>query len=278
MGSVIQDSFHPPHELCIEIQSFLADHENLFSPRTSSETAVVYSVETEFLRKSGRGIFADNRYNQDTSEVGLFWQVCEGLSDAAQPYDVLFFPDGELRPDTLTAEDLGQYQTLILPDCRYLTKAQSQLLKNYLDKGGYLLVIGELGTNLSLNEQQALLRHRGTSQIDDSSGFNPSWLRAEPQIRLSAPANLAINLQRVEAGTAIHMIRYEYDFEKDRVPPLAELDLDLSLPGSFNSVEVYAPREAPKVEFDTIADGLHSLKLMNIPLYSIVLLRSNSEH
>ena len=275
MGSVIQDSFNPPHELCAEIQRFIADHEHLYSHKTASDTAVVYSVETEFLRESGRGIFADNRYNQDTSEVGLFWQVCEGLSDAAQPYDVLFFPDGELRPDTLTREDLKQYQTLILPDCRYLTQAQSQLLRNYLEQGGYLLVIGELGNNLPTKEQEALLTHPGTSRINHGSGFNISWLRAEPQIRLSARASLAINLQRVEAGTAVHIIRYDYDFEKDQVPPLEELDLELNLPGSFSSVEAFAPGESPQVKLETIADGLHSLKLMDLPLYSIVLLKNH---
>ncbi len=132
---------------------------HLYSHKTASETAVVYSVETEFQRESGRGIFADNRYNQETSEVGLFWQVCEALSDAAQPYDVLFFPDGDLRPDTLTPENLRQYRTLVLPDCRYLTRAQSQLLRDYLERGGYLLVIGELGTNLPADEQEAILKH-----------------------------------------------------------------------------------------------------------------------
>src|ERR1051325_7201004 len=226
MGSVIQDSFHPPHELCVEIQKFLADHEFLYSHRTSSETAVVYSVETEFQRESGRGIFADNRYNQQTSEVGLFWQVCETLSDAAQPYDVLFFPDDNLRPDTLAAETLRQYQTIVLPDCRYLTQAQSKVLRDYVAKGGYLLVLGELGTNLSVEEQEAILKHRGTRRITNSLGFNLSWLPAEPQGRPAARANLAINLQHVEAGTALHLIRYDYDFEKDRLPALAALDLE----------------------------------------------------
>ena len=32
-----------------------------------------------------------------------FWEACERLSAALQPYDVVFFPDGTLRPDTLTA-------------------------------------------------------------------------------------------------------------------------------------------------------------------------------
>src|SRR5687768_2976339 len=161
MGSEIQDSFNPPHELCVEIQRFLADNETLYSHKTCSETAVVYSVETEFLRASGRGIFADNRYNSDTSEVGPFWQACEALSDAVQPYDVLFFPDSDLRPDTLKPENLGQYRTLILPDCRYLTRAQSQLLQDYLAQDRRLLVMGELGVNLSSVEQKTILNHRG---------------------------------------------------------------------------------------------------------------------
>jgi hypothetical protein len=278
MGSVIQDSFNPPHELCAEIQRFLADHESLYSHKTCSETAVVYSVESEFQRESGRGIFADNRSNAGSSEVGPFWQVCETLSDAAQPYDVLFFPDGALRTDTATPEALSQYQTIILPDCRYLTKAQSQLLRDYLKRDGYLLVMDELGTNLPMDEQESILKHRGTRQIKNSLGFDLSWLPVERQLRLSEPADLAINLQRVEAGIALHIIRYDYDFENDRVPDLEELDLELSLPGNFGSVEVFAPSESPKAELETISDGLHHLRLKNIPLYSIIYLKSISEN
>jgi hypothetical protein len=273
MGSVIQDSFHPPHELSVEIQKFLADHENLFSHKTASEIAIVYSVETEFQRESGRGIFADNRYNQDTSEIGPFWQVCEALSDAAQPYDVLFFPDGESRADTLTAETLRQYQTLILPDCRFLTAAQAQLLSEYLKRGGYLLVMGELGANLPADEQETILNQRGTRRIQNSIGFDISWLPAERQLRLSAPANLAINIQRVEAGLAVHIIRYDYDFEKDEVPVLKELEMELNLRGNFEGVEVFAPGPSPRAELETILDGLYHLKLTNIPLYSIILLK-----
>ena len=273
MGSVIQDSFNPPHELCVEIQKFLADHENLFSHKTASETAVVYSVETEFQRESGRGIFADNRFNQETSEVGLFWQTCEALSDAAQPYDVLFFPDGNLRPDTLKLEMLKQYRTIIVPDCRYLTQAQVYLLRDYLENNGHLLVIGELGANLPIEEREVILKHWGTRQMKSSDGFDLAWLPEEPQVRIATIENLAINLQRVESGVAIHIIRYDYDSGKDQVPDLAELDVELRLPGNFDSVEIFAPNELPQAEYETISENLHHLRLKNIPLYSIVLLK-----
>lgn len=273
MGSVIQDSFNPPHELCVEIQSFLADHESLFSYKTASETAVVYSVETEFQRESRRGIFADNRYNQDSSEVGPFWQVCETLSDAVQPYDVLFFPDGDLRPDTLTFDALSQYRTVILPDCRYLTKSQSQLLQDYLEKGGQLLVLGELGMNLSSDEHDAILHHPGTHRVEVGAAFNLNWLPFGPQVQLSVPADLAINLQRVDSGVAIHILRYDYDAERDQVPSLDELSLDLRLPGDFHVLEVFSPGELSKTQLESVDRNYH-LTLRNLPLYSIILLKS----
>lgn len=272
MGSVIQDSFHPPHDLCVEIQSFLADHEHLFSHRTASETAIVYSVETEFQRESGKGIFADNRYNRETSEIGPFWQACEAMSDAVQPYDVLFLPDGELRPDHLTVEAISQYRTLILPDCRFLTGAQARLLQDFLEVDGRLLVIGELGTNLPAEQREAILRHPGTSQVEWGAAFDLNWLPFGPQLQLSVPANIAVNLQRVEDGLAVHLLRYDYDFQTDQLPPLEELRLDLRLADSIGTAEIFCPGDPPEAQLEVFED-LTRLVMKNIPLYSIILLK-----
>jgi hypothetical protein len=277
MGSVIQDSFTPPHELCVEIQSFLADHESLYSHKTYSETAVIYSVETEFQRESGRGIFADNRFNVETSEIGPFWQACEALSDAVQPYDVLFFPDGDLRPDSSTPETLAQYRTLILPDCRYLTRTQSLLLQDFLAKDGRVLVMGEVGANLPQEERDSIMKHPGTRQVETGASFDLNWLPLGQQLNLSVPADIAINLQRVEAGVAIHILRYDYDSQQDRVPVLAELKLDLRLPGNFGSLEVFSPSEPPQANLE-VSGNLPRVVLKNLPLYSIILLKNQPEN
>ena len=274
MGSVIQDSFNPPHELCVEIQKFLADHESLYSTRTASETAVVYSVETEFQRESGRGIFADNRYNQETSEIGPFWQACEALSDAVQPYDVIFFPDGSLRTDTLTSEVLSQYRTLILPDCRYLTGAQFQRLRDFLENDGRLLVIGDIGANLSQEERDAILNHQGTRRVEVGAAFDLNWLPFGQQVQLSVPANVAINLQRIEDGVAVHILRYDYDSQQDQLPALDELNLDLRLPGNIGSLEVFSPGEPPQARLEVSGDSPR-IALRNLPLYSIILLKES---
>src|SRR5829696_2638197 len=148
LGSVEHDSLWVPHELCVEIQTFLADHERLFSRQTCAETAVVYSVESNFRRVARRDQFADNRNNVSRDERVPFWEVCEALSEAIRPYDVLFFPDGHLRPDTLSSEGLLQYRTVILPGCDHLTETQAEVLGAHLQRGGNIVAIGEPGANL----------------------------------------------------------------------------------------------------------------------------------
>jgi hypothetical protein len=189
-----------------------------------------------------------------------------------QPYDVLFFPDGDLRPDTLTREALAQYRTLILPDCRFLTPTQCRLLLAFLDQDGRLLVMGEPGVNLPEEQREPLLNHQGTRRVELGSAFDLNWLPFGKQVQLSVPADIAVNLQRLESGVAVHILRYDYDSTRDEVPALDELHLDLRLPGSYGSMEVFSPDELPEAEL-SISGDLPRVSLKNLPLYSIILLK-----
>ena len=271
MGSVIQDSFHPPHELCAEIQSFLAAHEDLYSSSTYAETGVIYSVESNFQLVARRDLFADNRANLSGSQVIPFWEVCELMAGAGQPYDVIFFPDGELRPDRLAVGDLQQYNTLILPDCRFLTPHQAKCLFEFLEGGGNLLVLGELGVNLGEESRKDLLAHPGMVCINELEGFDLNRLPGGPQARLDPLDNLAINVQRVDRGAAIHLIRYGYDETQDCVPDLPVLNLELRLPETYTSLEAFAPRNKPQASIQ-VSGNYHRISLRDLPLYSIILL------
>jgi hypothetical protein len=268
MGSVIQDSFHPPHELCVEIQRFLAEHEQLFSRRSYAETAVIFSVESDFQRVARRDQFADNRANVSRDEVIPFWQVCQALSDAAQPYDVVFFPDGELRPDTLSAGDLRQYRAVILPDCAFLTVTQAQALHGYLEQGGRLLVLGQLGSNLPDELRAALLEHERASAVAERM-FQMNKLPVAPQVHVDGTPDIAVNIQRVESGAALHIIRYDYDEASDGVPILPALRFEIRLPERFGSIAAYSPNGKIRASV-TIEDDLHRIELQDVPLYTIV--------
>jgi hypothetical protein len=66
LGSIQQDAWYPPIDLCVEIQDFLAAHEDLFSRETWNETALVYSVESEFRRTARRDQVANDQRNVAT--------------------------------------------------------------------------------------------------------------------------------------------------------------------------------------------------------------------
>ncbi|MDQ3767210.1 MAG: beta-galactosidase [Actinomycetota bacterium] len=273
MGSEIQDSFHPPHDLCAEIQTFLADNEDLYSRRTYSEIGVIFSVESNFRLQSGGDVLSDNTLNAIGSDVPPFWHVCDALSDAAQPYDVIFFPDGELRADDLCAEDLERYAVLVLPQCSFLTLPQAALLQRYIESGGRVLALGDTGANLSPEVREPLIQHARWS-VDrlGGSGLAALWAAA-PQVRLTPSVDAAVNLQRIDGGAAVHLIRYDYDGSLDRVAPLAELTIEARLPIRATRIAAHGSSGELSVRHD-MHDGMHRLHLTDVPLYCVIALTS----
>jgi hypothetical protein len=237
MGSVIEDSFYAPHELCVEIQSFLAADQDLFARETYSEVAVVYSVRSHSEAMSRRDA-SDNRENVSADVRVPFLDACRALSDARQPYDVVFFPDGELRPDELTLADLRRYRTLLLPGCHDLTGKQAALVREFAAAGGRVVEQVEL---------------------------------ADPQVVVDRSTDLAICVHRIAEGAAVHLIRYDYDAPSDAVPPLALLELSVRLPETFSRVRAVSPGGDLRAAL-AADDGVHRLTLEDVPLYGIVVL------
>lgn len=271
MGSAIEDAFYAPAELCAEIQGFIADHGDLFGPRTYSEIGVVFSIESNFQRMARRDLFADNRSNVSADVDVSFWSVCERLVDAVQPYDVVFFPDGTLRPDALRPEELGRYRTLVLPDCVWLTAGQADLLLAYLEAGGTLVVLGRLGENLDAAAIEAIAGHERASSRPVER-FAVEALPFGPQVSVDRDEDMSVNLQQVPEGAALHFIRYSYDATRDRVPALDELTVRVRLPRAPVSAAAFSPFGALPASLESTG-GLTTLSLREVPLYGAVLLR-----
>src|SRR5215212_4141761 len=271
LGSIEQNAFYPPHELCIEIQDFLAANEWLFSRQTCNDVAVVYSIESEFERPARRDQVANDLLNLASSGTIPFWSVCDALCDASQPYDVLLFPDGDLRQDRLWAQDVNQYRTLILPGCAVLTFDQARLLEDVLAAGTRLLVLGELGINLPPDVRRPILDHPGTRRVPITPTIMVDDLLDEPQVRVTPGGDLMINLQRVEGGAAVHLIRYDFELEQDRTPLLPELIIELRLPQQYDRLSVHSPDNGltGTLERDEL---VHRIRLRDVPLYCVALL------
>ena len=272
MGSVIEDAFYAPHDLAVEIQTFLADHEDLFMPDpTLADVGVVFSIESNYRALAAREVMADNRTNEMPEGQVSFGAVCDVLSASAQPYDVVFFPDGVLRPDELEPTDLQRYRSLVLPACAYLTDRQGDLLEAYVAGGGRLVVLGELATNFSAERRQALLA-RDNVVVREAYAFAPDLLANGPQLRITnGTTDAASTLQDISRGAALHLLRYDHDDASDAVAPLERLEMDVRLPFGVTSCEAVDPAGAMKVEWSA-ADGRVALRLTEVPLYAIVVL------
>jgi hypothetical protein len=277
MGSVVEDAFYPPHDLATEIQTFLADHEHLFAgDPTWAEVAVVYGVESNSVARTAIELPADNRENVlYQGDMLAFDQASRVLCAAAQPYDVLLFPEGELRPDTLGDDELALYGTIVLPAVDVLTERQAELLETFVDRGGRLVVLGDLGTNLG-ERMKALLEHERVRRAAPF-GFSVDLLENGPQVRVvEGRTDVAVNIQRANDGAALHLIRYDYDEAADRVPPLDRLVLDIRLPFEAGAVQAFSPNGDLVVASEEGRMGTLRLLLRNVPLYGIALIQPRS--
>jgi hypothetical protein len=269
MGATIQDSFYAPHDLAREIQTFLAEHDELFSRATYNEIAVVFSVESTRAAIS-RQDQSDNLHNaRDESVKVPYRTVTSTLANAAVPFDVVLFPDAVTAPDTVSAADLSAYAGVVLPDCSLLTTGQATALTEYLDSGGCAIVTGSLGDNLPQGQRAALRGHPGVRR--SSVATITDALPGGRQVSLTG--DVAVNVQRLADGAAaLHVINYDYDAQSDAIRPLAAVEVAVRLPFDPSAARLVSP-DGQEAQLDvTIVDGIARVVLDRVGVYGIVVL------
>lgn len=259
MGSVIEDSFYAPHGLATEIQSFLAEHERLFSRRTAHEVAVVFSVAST-RELIGKADASDNTTNRrDESVVVPYRAVTRLLADAAVPFDVVIWPDGVTAPDRASAAELERYSTVVLPDVHALTEAQAAAVEGYLAGGGTVVTTDRVADGLPSHPR---LRSAGRTSVDD-------LLPHGRQVETTVP--VAANLQQLDDGSfALHLVNYDYDAAADAVRTLTDVPLRVRLPKAKQHGTVVASDGSRTPLRLTQEDGVHAVVLDRLGVYAIV--------
>jgi hypothetical protein len=263
MGSVIEDSFWAPHDLNVEIQDFITENERLYTTDTFSDVVVAFSIQSAY----------DWEEHQGWKVRYPFWTTTEGLVEQHQPFDVVVLPEGKLRQDWITSGDLARYRTVVLPECTFLTPAQAEAIRGYLDHGGRVLATGELGLNLDPADRAALFGH---PHIVRTTQIRAEDFAGGPQVVVEPAIDLAINIHRVsDKEAAIHVIRYDYDDERDEVPVLDRMHLDVRLARPFRSARALSPmgEVGCRLTFSRERREMHRIELENVPLYVVVLLQ-----
>jgi hypothetical protein len=268
MGSTIQDSFWAPHDLLVDVQGFLAEHDELIGVSSRNDLAVVDSVASNRALVH-RADASDNLTNaRDDSVVVPHRVATRALTSAGAPYDEVLFVDGVVADDLTTAADLRRYRTVVLPACWSLTERQLTALMHYLDDGGHVVVTGDVATTAAADARARLLGHPRCVRAshDDAGGLQ----RHDPQVQVSG--GLAVNLHAVPAGTAAHLVNYGYDDERDAASTCHDVSLRVRLPHACTRGVLVRPNQddceiAVKPDGDRLAVEVDAVEVYAIVLF-----------
>ena len=274
MGAKIEDAVWAPHAETVEIQDFLADHEHLFSRETVNELAVVYSTDSNFIEQcyqileTGRQEDVYPAVGENSPRSIPFYQVVSSLGLARYPLDVVMFHDGVHREDDTSVESLLKYQRIVLPGCGSLTAGQVDALLAYLDHGGAVTILGELGSQDGI-DVSAIREHPRT--ITTSYADPRELVPGEPQLVLDGLVRGAANIQRGSSGYgALHVVNYDYDLAREATVPASAIRVQLRPPFEVGSARVHRPGLVEEVVPVETRDGAIHLELPEVGPYAIV--------
>jgi hypothetical protein len=274
MGSVIEDAYYAPHGLAVEVQTFLAENERLFSQETLNEVAVVFNVAStrELIARADAG---DNITNaRDSSVVVPYRVVTETLSGGSVPFDVVIHRDGVTAEDRATTEELTPYATVVLPDCHEVTPQQVDALTGYLDAGGTVVVVDRFGDNLDAGVRERLLDH-------------PQVHRAEMSVldellptgrQVTTDAGCAANLHGLaDGGVALHLVNYSYDKGADAVRTVPGAEVTVRLDRPRRHAAVVTPGGGWRDVELRNEGNVHVVPVGDLGVYTVVVLHDGRE-
>lgn len=285
MGNTIKDAFHPPRALTAGVQDFLYMHEDFYPKGPVRGAVVLYSFASNYWREATRGGGANGM--QDSFEDLLdpttsdweeavhvpFWDVIREMSARQAMYDVKLLPDGELRPDDAEESWLSPYPMLVLPDCHTLTPHQCRLILDYAQRGGGVLVYGQLAQDTPLADQLRAFPNVAfipLSLTADMSNFGEMFERMYAPLSVVSCSDRRLGIQRFDCGKRafVHLLNYNYDAASDKVLPIENVSVKLRCAGG--NIHLYTLEGKP-VNF-TLSGSRDewTVRLEHVPLYTVI--------
>ena len=198
-----------------------------------------------------------------------FYGASYALLDSQIQHDVLFSGDDFMLQDTLTSEQLNEYDVIVLPGSRNLSDSQVRFVLDYVGSGGTVVAWGEIGIADERNrlidsserpELNALTtpgsqshgdgdfvyfsEDLGNNYFDDrtidvrDTITQEIFARIDRQLEADAPNNVDVLAYTSETDEILifHIINYNYDIDTDTITPIPNFDFAFQLPTGFEMV------------------------------------------
>lgn len=273
LGTEVKDSYWVPRALAVEVGQFLKSIDDVTSNVSEHSTAVIYSVASMMRSTIDSDQFFDGdrwykRVEAKDARPASYWELVEHLSRSTRVFDTVVFPDEELRATDVSAADLGQYTTVVLPDAWNVSAGQHELLVDFADRGGRVIVHGAYGTELADGHAPRLLDHANTvvaDGLDSVAGLAPADVDAD----LGELA--AVNIHALQDGTtALHVVNYDYDADSDSIRERHDVELSVRVSHPVSRATLHAPGAEPASIPVAVSDGFAAVSIPRLSTYAIV--------
>ena len=296
MGNTIKTGFWPPRDVTEEVQTFLYDHDGLYSKESGANILVPYSFPSYYWREVTKdsgdqftdvnsSILAYQSLDQESDKASRlpFWDTVKYLSEQQTIYDVRMFGDDDLRPDRVSAEDWKQYALILLPECTYLTENQCEELEKYVSAGGKLILFGRTAENHpGWAERMASMDGVAVAENPDArreavrnldAAFRPlSREIAQVALQTEDPAqcgDIGVHTHRNGETVSVHLLNYQYDEHTDRVETISGLTVTIPVAEDVTGAKVYGLGCGDLPAAVSVENGVMTVK-MNLPLYAVI--------
>ncbi|WP_157480006.1 alpha-amylase family protein [Leifsonia sp. Root227] len=273
LGTEVKDSYWVPRKLAVEVGRFLKSIDAVTSNVSEHSTAVIYSVASVMRSTIDSDQFFDqNRWYERVeardARPASYWETIELLSRSTRTFDTVVFPDEALRATDVGASDLGRYSTVVLPDVWNVSAGQHELLVDFVDRGGNIIVNGEYGTELESDDAARLLEHPNTS-VAKTLEQVATLTSADVIGDLGELAAASIH-SLADGTSALHLVNYDYDDVTDSIRERFAVAVGVRVTHPVSTAVLHAPGGEPAVIPVDVVDGVASVVLPRIGTYAIV--------
>jgi hypothetical protein len=252
---------------------FLLDHKDLYAGKVSTaRVAMPFYPMRMFYPGSGH--------------YGAAFTMKDRLGSMQIPFD--FFSEGGLELDVLRT-----YDAFIVPELRHVSDDHLRIIRDYVDGGGILIIVGDFATHDELCRERATpgwlpgpgerrSYGRGTIVHFDVNPTRTDLLRAlEPvgEMRLVVAADrmnrpmLRAMAYRDDEEYIVHLLNYSCPVEAGFGENVPERDVTVRVPledgQSVASVTCYDPEAQPTEADFEVRDGACWFTVREVPIYVV---------
>jgi hypothetical protein len=159
--------------------------------------------------------------------------LAQALAETGHQFDVVFCGDGRFNDESLDADALARYRTVVLPEARELGAELVAVLESYARDGGALVAFSDspLDPALVRRAPDSLLTDFWRRYRDADRDAIVGKVAAPATARITA-SDPAARVTRFRLGDrhALHLLAYSYDEDADAVRPIRDLGLQIPWP------------------------------------------------